>query len=51
MSDEQKDATEEEPRFPMAEEPPEMERDENDPGDVPTSFTTNGVGWSGRDKS
>jgi hypothetical protein len=25
-------------------------RDEDDPGEVPTSFATKGVGWSGRDK-
>ena len=29
----------------------ELERpDENDPGEVATSFPTIGVGWSGRDK-
>ncbi|MEX2586981.1 MAG: hypothetical protein WD602_03175 [Actinomycetota bacterium] len=29
----------------------ELERpDENDPGEVATSFPTKGVGWSGRDK-
>lgn len=29
----------------------ELERpDENDPGEVPTSFPTKGLGWSGRDK-
>ena len=25
------------------------QRDENDPGEVPTSFATKGQGWSGRD--
>ena len=24
--------------------------DENDPGEVPTSFATMGLGWSGREK-
>jgi hypothetical protein len=24
--------------------------DENDPGEVPTSFATKGLGWSGREK-
>lgn len=24
-------------------------RDEDDPGEVPTSFATKGIGWSGRD--
>lgn len=29
----------------------ELERpDENDPGEVATSFPTKGAGWSGRDK-
>ncbi len=30
------------------EEPPKF--DEDDPGEVPTSFATKGVGWSGREK-
>lgn len=29
-------------------EPPKL--DEDDPGEVPTSFATKGVGWSGREK-
>ena len=28
----------------------EQERDENDPGEVATTFATKGTGWSGRDK-
>lgn len=28
----------------------ELERDEDDPGEVPTAFTTKGAGWSGRDE-
>lgn len=33
---------------PLADE--EQERDENDPGEVGTSFATKGTGWSGRDE-
>jgi hypothetical protein len=33
---------------PVADE--EQERDENDPGEVATRFTTKGTGRSGRDK-
>ena len=34
---------------PLSEED-EAARDENDPGEVNTSFATKGTGWSGRDK-
>lgn len=34
------------PDVPVDEEP---ELDEDDPGEVPTSFTTKGTGWSGRE--
>ncbi|MHB1534524.1 MAG: hypothetical protein ACYC1D_07935 [Acidimicrobiales bacterium] len=34
---------------PVSDEEQER-RDENDPGEVPTSFATKGLGWSGRDK-
>ena len=34
---------------PLPEED-EADRDEDDPGEVSTRFTTKGAGWSGRDK-
>ncbi|MFN2607084.1 MAG: hypothetical protein ABR511_04180 [Acidimicrobiales bacterium] len=40
---------EEESRFPMGVDPPDVERHEDDPGEVRTSFATTGLGWSGRD--